>query len=72
MIDVNLPYVLKVMPYRIEYYVDGNYTESIVLGKDMIDAINTLIKDQKVNIWEIESIELCRLQDSKILLTKYT
>lgn len=50
MIDVNLSYVLKVMPYRIEYYVDRNYTESIVLGKYMIDAINTLIKDQKVNI----------------------
>ena len=60
------------MQYRIKYSVDGNYTESIVLGKDMIDAINTLIKDQKVNIWDIESIELCRLQDSKVLLTKYT
>lgn len=70
----DLPFALRVMPYHIKYFTSlGDYAESIVLGKDVKDAIDTLIKTNKSieSIYNIEEIKLIRLQESKVLMTKY-
>jgi hypothetical protein len=69
-----LPFALCVMPYRIKYFTcSGDFQESIVLGKDVNDAVATLLKEIKSieGVWAIEKIELIRLQESKVLMTKY-
>jgi hypothetical protein len=70
----DLPFALRVMPYHIKYFTcSGDFQESIVLGKDVNDVVTTLLKEVKSieGIWAIEKIELIRLQESKVLMTKY-
>jgi len=70
----DLPFALHVMPYHIKYFTSlGDYAESIVLGKDINDAINTLMKTNKSieSIHNVEEITLIRLQESKVLMTNY-
>lgn len=70
---MSLPFVVKVMPYRIKYFTEsGDYNESIVLGKNIPDAIEVLLNlnNSSLNETIIETVELIRLQEGKVLITK--
>lgn len=71
---MSLPFVLKVMPYRIKFFSEsGDFAEAIVLGKNMVDAIEILMKENRSidNVTNIEKVELIRLQESGVLTVQY-
>jgi hypothetical protein len=66
-----LPFVVCVMPYNIKFFTNsGNLAKSIVLAENETSAAK-LIKSEYGDSVIIESIELIRLQENKVLLTKY-